>query len=337
MNSLKYSFATLLTAILFIGLSNTTMAQDRAAAVDAYNEARELAQNGQYDQSISAYSEAMSAAQQLGEEGQDIIERVENALPQIYFQRALSVYESFKNQQTANNLNSAISSFESAADIASQYGDTEITGQAEGVITQLNYTMSVLQFKQENYEEALATINNVIEQNPDYAQAYYHKGLIVKNQETSTESYLAAIDEAIEVAERVGETQVAREASESASAELVYRGAQRVENENYSGAITLLEQALNYNPESSNAYFRLAQAYNARGDWDAAINNAGQALENASGGRTTQAKIYFELGNAYKGAGEYDEACDAYSNAAYGQFRANSEHQMEFVLECESQ
>ncbi len=306
------------------------------SAYDVYNNAINLAEQGQYDQAIDAYLQAINLAQDLGEEGQQIVENSQDALPRLYYQSALSVYQSFKASPGINGINNAISAFQTAIERANQYGNSDIATKAEEVVTQLYSFKAKIQMQQGNYSGALTTINGAIERNPNNARLYYRKATIIKNQESSTlDQYLAAIDTARGVAERTGNAQIARLATEGAASQLVYQGAQRVQAENYSGAISVLRRALEYNPESVNAYYRIAQAFNAQGEWQNALDAAQQALQYANGGAAAQAKIYFELGNAYKGLGQYNQACDAYDNANYGQFRGSVQHTMEFVLKCE--
>lgn len=336
MKFLKNSLFTLLTAFIFMGASATLHAQSQNSAYDAYNRGIELASAGNYQQAIEAYKQAISLAEEMGADGQEIVNNAQDALPRLYYQSALSVYQSFQQSPSVAGMNEAISAFETAAEMANQYGNSDIASQAEGVITQLYYQKAKVQMQTGDYSGALAAINTAIERNPDNARAYYRKATIIKNQESSSvDQYLAAIDTTIVVAVRVGDAQIERMANEGAADQLVYRGAQRVAAENYSGAINILERALEYNPESVNAYYRIAQAYNAQGDYSQALQAAQQALQYANGGAAAQAKIYFAMGEAYKGMGQYNQACDAYANANYGRFRSSVQHTMDFVLKCE--
>ncbi|MGK7371363.1 MAG: tetratricopeptide repeat protein, partial [Candidatus Halalkalibacterium sp. M3_1C_030] len=185
--------------------------------------------------------------------------------------------------------------------------------------------------------ESLASLNQAIERNPNYAKAYYQKGIVLKNQESSNfEKALEQFDRAIEVGNKTNDNQIVRKAKESAHDELLYRGSKATEAKNYKTAVTLLERALDYEAQSADAHYRLAEAFNKQALWDQAISHANKSLELENGGRTEKAKIYFELGTAYKNQGNVEQACDAYKNAAYGSFKSPAEHQMEFELKCKS-
>lgn len=337
MKFLGNNVTKILLSLFIIGLSTNVYAQDKASAIKAYNKALELTKAEQYEEAINMYNQAIAQAEQLGEEGNDIITRAEKQLPQVYYQMALTQYRTFQKEKTLNNLNSTIAAFQEAADISEEYGDGQRADKAENIVTQLMYSKSILQYQNNNLEDAIATLDNVIDRNANYAKAYYQKGIVVKNLNSADlDRVLDLFDQAIEVGEKTNDSKIVRQANEAAAEELVYRGARAIENKQFDRAIELLQRALNYDSTLANAYYRLAEAHNKRQNWSEAVKFAKQALEYESGGRTDQAKIYFELGTAYQGLGQQSEACSAYKNAAYGSFKSPAEHQMEYELKCES-
>lgn len=337
MKHLKKLTVKILFGLLLVGATTNLMAQDRGAAVQAFNKALELAKSNQYEQAIEMYNQAIAQAEQLGEGGQDIVERVEKQLPSIYYQKALSKYKTFQKEKSLSSLETAITDFQEASDMSSEYGNENIANKADQVVTQLFYTKSILQYKSSNHSAALASLDQAIERNPNYAKAYYQKGIVLKNQESSDfERALGQFDKAIEVGNQVNDNQIVRKARESAHDELVYRGAKATEAKNYKSAVSLLNRALEYDAQSADAHYRLAEAYNKQALWDQAISHANKSLELENGGRTEKAKIYFELGTAYKNSGNVEQACSAFKNAAYGSFKSPAEHQMEFELKCKS-
>ncbi len=337
MKHLKKISIRFLLGLLLVGFTTNLMAQDRAAAVKAFNKALELAKSNEYQQAIEMYNQAIAQAEQLGEEGQDIVQRVEKQLPSIYYQKALSTYKAFQKDKSLSSLETAIDNFQEASQMSSEYGNDEISGKAEQVVTQLFYTKSILQYKSSNYSESLASLDQAIERNPNYAKAYYQKGIVLKNQESSNfEKALEQFDQAIEVGNKVNDNQMVRKAKQAAHDELLYRGSKAIEAKNYKTSVTLLDRALEYETQSADAHYRLAEAYNKQALWDQAISHANKSLELENGGRTEKAKIYFELGTAYKNQGNVEQACGAFKNAAYGSFKSPAEHQMEFELKCKS-
>ncbi|MDZ7773283.1 MAG: tetratricopeptide repeat protein [Balneolaceae bacterium] len=338
MEFLKKNILTAILGLLVVGLAAADLrAQDRAAAVEAFNTARDLAQQGNYEKAISQYNQARANAVALGEEGQDIVERIEDALPRVHFFQARSIFESNNPPSSVEQYDQIISAFSEAASVGEDYGDTEIQTKAAGVVTQMYNNKASYLIRQENYEEALTAVNVALERNPSYSNALYQKALALKNLQRPQEEVLAAYDKAIEVAEQQGNSQVQNSASESAANYLFAMGADHAMNDNYTQAIELLNGSPGTRaPGVADAYDRLAFTYNKRSDWQQGLDYARQALEYSTGGAADQAKIYYELGLAYKGMGNTEEACSAFRNALHGDFTDPARNQIEEQLECES-
>lgn len=337
MKLFKNSFATLLLALFVVGVTTNVNAQDKRKAIQTYNKALELVESGDYEQAVSMFNQAIAQGEELGEEGQDIVARAEKQLPTTYYQMALAEYRTFQSSKSLSSLDATISTFQEAGKISEEYGNTQIAEKVPGVITQLMYNRALLQYQQEDFEASLATLDEVIGRNANYANAYYQKGIVTKNMEGgSLDEALGFFDKAIEVGEQNNDNQIVSRAQEAASSELVYRGSQAIENKNYSSAIDLLNRALEYDSSSEEAYYRLSEAYNGQQQWKEAVDAAQQALEISNGGRTDKAKTYFSLGTAYQGLGQRANACDAFDSAAFGSFKSSAEHKMEFELKCEN-
>ena len=312
-------------------------AQDQTAAITAYNEARDLAQSKQYDAAIEKYQEAMNIAGELGADGEDIKSRSEKAIPKLYYSKAVDTYNGFRSSPSIPNLDAAIAEFEEAQKVGNDSGDTQIARKSQGILAQLNYQKGIKLFKREDFEGSEEALDAAIQINPNYAKAYYQKALVhKKTSPEDVDGIMSWFDQAISVAIQVNDREVERSASNSAHDELLFRGSKLVQDGKSSQAIELLEMALTYNEESADANYRLAEANNKLERYDSAISYANKALELEPGGSTDKAKIYFEIGIANQMKGNKGKACEAFTNASYGSFKAPSEHKMEFELKCES-
>lgn len=337
MKLLKTSFKALLLSLFILGAAAGANAQDKRAAIKSYNKALEMVKGEKYEQAVNLFNQAIDQASKLGKEGNDIKQRAEKKLPEVYYQVALQRYRAFQKDQSVENLDATISAFNETTDISKEYGNSQLADRSTNVITQLMYQKSILQYKQKQMEDALATLDQVIKRNPNYAKAYYQKGIVIKNMDSKTlDEAIAMFDKAIEVGNKTGDSEIVSKAKESVHDELVYRGSKATDNKNFSEAVNLLTKALKYEPESASANYRLAAAYNKTQDWQKAVDHSQQALKYETGGKTEKAKIYFELATAYQGQGQKEKACTAYENAAYGSFKSPAEHQMEYELKCES-
>lgn len=334
MKDLKRIFLLFVITLVSIGVNAQSTISD---AINAYNEAQSLAQSNEYETAITKYQSAITIAEELGIEGQDIKDRSEKAIPKLFFAKAAASYKVFQGSPTIPNLDIAISEFDAAREIGGSSGDTQVQSRSRGVLAQLYYQKGTMLFKRQDYAGADAALNNAIQTNSNYAKAYYQKGLVHKNdQPDDLDGIINWFDQAITVGTNVNDGTVVRQATESAHAELLFRGAKSIEQGQNTNAIEILKRSLEYNPESSDSFYRLAEASNKLGSRDNAIRYATQSLSFETGGSTDKAKIYYELGIAHQAKNDKGNACEALKNASFGSFRAPSEHKMEFELKCES-
>lgn len=325
-----------LALVITLGVSAAVHAQDdpRAQVVELYNAGQELAGSNEFDEAIDRFREALALAEE--NDLDDITERITAQLPRIYQSRASAAYRTYQNERTVQSINTAIDYFEDAAEAGEEFGNDEVVQRSRAAVPQLHYIRGVLQYRAENFEDALASVETAIELNPNYATAYYQKAIILKKMTPNDlESILEWYDRAIEVAEQTNDTRTAQNARESVTEELIYRGSNLIQDQRIGPAIEILQRVENYNSRSASAHYRLAEAYNKRGNWDAALEHATRALEYESGGVVDKAKIYFEMGMAYKGNGDKNNACNAFENANYGDFSDPATHELEFELKCE--
>lgn len=323
--------------VLFVGLlTSAAYAQSTYEdAVNLYNAGDEQARAKEYDKAIESYKQAAVIGEELGTpQGTDIKTRSEQQIPKVQINKAGSMFNAFRSSKQIPDLDKAIAEFEKTVEIAEEYGDDRVMQTAQGYVPQLYYQKGTMLFKREMYKEADNALNSSIQANANYAQPYYTKGLVAKKLSEDINDALRWFDQAIAVADKTNKGQISRQARNAAHDELLFRGAKLIESKNYSDAIDLLKLATEYDAESADVYYRIAEAYNKQSKYDLAISNAKTALTHENGGKTDKAKIYFEMGFAYQMKGNKAEACSAYTDASFGSFKAPAEHSMEFELKC---
>ncbi|MEX0647127.1 MAG: tetratricopeptide repeat protein [Balneolaceae bacterium] len=336
MKSFQTILSISLVLVMTLGLAASSQAQDEARqeAVNLYNEGQELARANDYDNAIAMFREALEVAEE--NQFDDIVEFVTEQLPGVYQSRATDAYRTYQSERTVESANTAIEYFQDAEEVAGEFGNEEVAQRARGAIPQLYYVRGVLEYRMEDYEGSLESLDTAIEMNPNLPAPYYQKAVVLKRvNPEDIETALEWYDQAIEAAQNANDTRTLQNAREGAHDELVFRGTNLAEERQFDRAIELLNKALEYNNSSADAHYRLAEVYNLRSNWSSALEHANQALELEGGGVTDRAKIYFELGTAYKGSGDKDNACDAFENATYGEFSDPANHELQFVLKCE--
>lgn len=331
---------------LVLGLTAISIhAQDRTQAVQLYNKGLEEAQSNNYDASISTFEQVITMANQMGPEGEDLKQNAEEQIPKMYFAKARDAYQSFQQSKDLEDLQTTINAFREVIAVSEEYGDTRYAPSAKGAIPQLYYSKSVLLYSQDDIAGAEEAVDQALNLNSNYAAAYYQKAKIFKKVNDTNDDgiidqgiddMLEWYDRAIQVGDATDKMNIANKAREAAHDELLAVGSKAITDGEINSAIETLTKALDYDNSSADVHYRLAEAYNKNNNAQQAIEHANQALELENGGRTDKAKIYFELGFAYQTLGNKANACDAFSNALYGSFRAPAEHKMEFELKCDS-
>jgi len=321
------------------------------SAVEMYNQGLDLSDQSEYQQAIAQFTQAIGKSAEaieicqnldaddcvinpdegsktdISESAKGIRDRANDNLPRLYYQKAAQTY---KNKEYLR----AVDLFKEAKDIADSLGNDQIARRANTNVYKLYFSIGNSYLKKQQFGEAEKFFNQSLEINPENAKVYYHKAIMFKKQD-QPEKAMEMYDKAIDMAINTNDSVTERRANEAARDFLVYRGATQIKNKQFKEAIGLLERAIEYDNESEDAYYRLAEAYNSMSRWDAAIEHANRALKFETGSKTDRAKIYFELGMALKQKGNKSGACDAFADAAFGNFKSRAEYEMKEELECE--
>lgn len=336
---------TILSVLLLVLIATNINAQSQGDAIELYNNGLSEAQAQEYESAITTFERVISIANQLGPEGEEVLENAQNQLLRAYYNLAVSDYETFQSERSIPSIEATINSFRDLQQVSEEYGNSSYKDRADRVIPQLHYAKASLHYSEDELELSEEEVDRALNLNSNYAAAYFLKARIFKKVndtegdgiiDQNIDQMLEWFDRAIQVANSTGQTNVATRAQEAAHDELLAVGANAINNENYRDAILNLERALDYNSESADVYFRLAEANNGTGNPEQALSYATTALEYENGGRTDLARIYFELGYAHQTLGNNAEACEAFSEAVYGNFKDNAEYIMEHELKCES-
>ena len=220
--------------------------------------------------------------------------------------------------------------FFSAATGADDASDPEVAQRARYVAAQIDYKIGTAAFKAEDFETALKHYSDGASIYPAYIKNLYGKGLAL--------SKLGRLDEAlnswVDVSAAPGDRKTSLAAEKrirghfigQASAALGKRNVTRADADVALAALASLSELME---ADADVYYYTAQAHYVKGEEDAAIVAAQQALEIHNGSRTDKAKIYYVLGEAYKNINRISEAKDAFRNAAYGTWKQSAEHYLE--------
>ena len=145
--------------------------------------------------------------------------------------------------------------------------------------------------------ESLDVLNRAIELNPNYAEALVNRGLIRLSQENKPKA-LADLELAHKLKPHIKQIW-----------ELVV--GLKVEAQEYSDAIVLLNNMIEIDPEDEKRLATLALCYQHLKDFNSAI----EAYNKVLAIKPDYADAYYNMGNALKDQGKLEEAIEAYNKA----------------------
>lgn len=316
---------SILTTFLFLTVSLN--AQTINDVINTFNAGAEQVNTGNFEAAISRFEECIQLANQLGAEGDEMKTKAEGQIPALYYRLASDKYKE-------KDIDGAITWFEKTIEACDQYGNEEFKGKSINFVAQLYNTRGNTQFKNEELDKAMASFDKSIYYMPDYAKAFYGKGLVYKKMNDET-NMLAMLDKAIETGKASGDEKTTEAAVKTVRDYFVIGGVNAMKTEDYETAFKCFDNSMKYDDKYAEPYYRLAVIYNKQLDYEKAAENALKAIEYDNSESEKKARIYFELGNAYIGMVEYQKACEAFNNALFEPYTNTVKYKMENVLKCE--
>ena len=314
-----------LFVLFLLSASFVINAQDLNEAKKMFNEGLNVMKE-QPQKAVNNFEEVISICNELGGEAQTLQVKAENQLPVAY-------YNLGKNKYQNRDMDGAIEAFKKASELGEQYNNTTVTEKANNVLFQYYRNRGVKFYKKKSFEKALEEYKLAEKFKPDEPSIYYYKGLAYLKQKNN-EKFEEAMKKANKTAEEQDDQQYINKTGNSLRNFYGREAQQELNNGNNEEAISLSKKALNYDEEFVSAYFFMAQAHNSLSQYDQAIEAAQKALELEEDDNEKKARFYYQLGIAYKGNGDTAKACEAYENAAYGDFAERAKYEREEVLNC---
>jgi tetratricopeptide (TPR) repeat protein len=327
MISRKTRLLSALSLFMFVFLAFPGNAQTINEVIEAFNAAAEDVNTGNFESAISKFENCINLATQLGAEGDEMKAKAEGQIPALYYKLAIDAYK-------AKDYEGAIEQFEQTVVVCDQYGNEDLKSKSLKYLPSLHYVVANEKYKEDDFESAMTHFDKAIEYNPEYAKAYFGKGLVYQKKE-DTDHMLSTFEKTIEVGNASGDEKTADFASQKIRDHYYSIGSLAVKDEDFQTAVDNLTRSLEYDAEFSEPYYLLSVMYNKEMEYQKAAENAEKALQYDQTEPQLKARIYYELGNAYIGLVEYDKACEAFSNALHEPYTNTVQYKMENVINCE--
>lgn len=293
-------------------------------AADAYNKALEQ-KNTDLPGSINSLISVSAMCDKVGTEADDLKKMVNGAIPDLQYSLANNLLREKKYDE-------AIAAFDKTSEYAKKYNDPEKIEKVQAQVPKIYFAKGLDQFKAEDIDGALASMNKATELDPEYTKAFYTKGLIYKKKDDAV-NMQTALDKAIELADKEGDTVTSEKAKESMAGSLLVSANKALTAKKYADAIKLANSSLNYSTTRSNTYLILVLSYNATSKFDQAIEAGNKGLELESKPEK-QADFYFQLGKAYEGKKDNANACASFKKVTAGPNKAAADYEIKTVLKC---
>ncbi|MFO8235067.1 MAG: tetratricopeptide repeat protein [Bacteroidales bacterium] len=307
-----------------------------SASAQSLEEAKEAAQLGdqmrkadEYGEAMKAYGESVSICKELDtESATGLLEVVADKWIKSHLDYANALLKQDQHDDALDYYNKAL-------ELAGDYNQDEYVAKAERNIPKVWYQKGKFNLENGNFEDAIEFLEKAIEGDPDYEWAYIRKAQAFSEME-QPENMEKAVEEAIAIGEEAQKENVINTAEKVAYRYFYNTGATALKGKNYEVAAENLGKAVEYNG-SSTLYHYLAISHGEISNYEEAAENEDKAIElMKEEGKSGEelAKYYYALGGYYKEIGETSNACEAFKNAAYGDYKENAEYQIEEVLDC---
>ena len=280
-------------------------AQDLATATEAYNNGAAQLGEGNKVEALASFQEALTMAQSLGEEGDELVANCKKVIPGLI----LSIGKQYNNEK---KFGEAAAQVAEAAKLAGEYGDEETAAEAADLLPKLQVSDALFNaeasLKAKDFAAAAEGYKKVLEIDPSHGVASMR--LV---QALASSGNIDAAKEALSVAEANGK---GADAAKALSQVLIGKASASLKAKKYAEAVALAEDAAKYTPENATAFLVAGQAASKL------PNKANVAISNF--------EKYLELSPSAKNAGQI-----AYTVGALYQQQKNNAKALSFYKKAQ--
>ena len=311
----------IITALSLQAFGQAEMSQ----VVEAFNEGVAQMKTNP-DAAVVSFEKAVSLANEVGDEANDIKDQAIRQIPKMY-------WESAKKFAAKKDYDGALAKLEACIKSSKEIGDNAQASRANSTALTIINTQGSVALAAKDYDGALGYFNKVIEREARYAKAYLGK-VLVYDEMKDYASMEEAAKKGIEAAKASRDSKTSEDISKKVRGTFFNNAQESMKNKEYSSAIDYLSRSIDFGNLNADTYYQLGLAQEGVGKWNDAIDSFTEALEYEAGGDADKAKIYFEMGKSYQSISDTANACASYKKALFGEFAEAAKYQIETVLQC---
>ena len=322
----------LLLGLFVIGFATPVNAQD----VDINDAKRAIKKGDQekrannYEEAIAAFQECIDISEKLADEpgANELKTAAQKKVTKSHLDYGNDLLKQDKYEKAIQNYNKTV-------DLAKKYQLDDYLTKAQNNIPKVYYAQGRNHLSESKFQEAIDLFDQAIEADPDYGWAYLRKAQAYM-QMGDPDGMETAVKEAMAIGKKSGQDNIVNTAKQIAYKYFYNNGAKSLKNKNYADAIPNLEKALEYGGSPTLNHY-LAVCYSKESQFEQAVEREKMVIEAFKGDKSKSelAQYYYTLGTYYEQLGQTANACDAYKNAAFGQYKKNAEYKIQHVLNCQ--
>ena len=173
----------LLTIVAALAMTSLYAQNDMVEATQKATLAKEFLDNGEYQNALTGFQEALALAQGCGEEGFSLVTTCKTISPKTM--RAIA-----RKALQDGDYDKAVSSLKDVAAFAGEYGDTQSVTNAKTLIPQILVKKAGILLDEGKYEEAAQACNEALAEDPSNGIAALRLGMALE----SSGNYWNAVD-----------------------------------------------------------------------------------------------------------------------------------------------
>ena len=328
MNWKLTKLSLLFVGILIMGSSYNTLAQEYTMedATRSIKKGDQKKRADEYPAAIEAFSECVEICNHLGEQADELRVDAEKKLVKSHLDYANELL-------TNSEYDESLKHYEKAVELADKYDQEDYKAKAKRNIPKVYYQKGKDFLSDNIFREAIKNFEEAIKRDPDYPWAYVRKAQTYMKM-GDDERLVRAVDSAIIAGERTETEKAVKAAKDIGYKHYASKGIKALKGKDYETAAEKLQLAVKYNGSPKIKHY-LAMSYGKISKYDEAIKYEEKAIEEMDGeSKEDMAKYYYNLGTYYEKNNNKTKACEAYKNAAYGDYKENAEYKLKHGLKC---
>jgi len=259
-------------------------AQDLAQVTELYNSGATALSGGNKESALSTFEQALSLAETLGEEGNEIAANCKGVIPDLYLSIA-------KELVSEADYDGAVTKLNAAVEIANKYNDEAVAAEATELIPQVIMRKGGDLINSKSYAEAAEAYKQVLELEPANGVAALRLGIALNGAGKTDEA-----KEAFDLAIANGQEAQAKKQL----ANIYLKGAlASLKAKKYNDAIDGALQNISYAGDNATAYQIAGQAAQLAGKYNDSITYFEKYLELAPTAKNA-GQIAYTVGALYQ-------------------------------------